>query len=317
MSERPAAAKLDDGINAYLTGGLGNQLFIYAAALEQSRRLGCKLYVDASHYLVPDRRLYELGAFEVSGELIVEESPWAGLLPNTKNSVRHRLKNFLSSVGRQFPPVYQEKDIDYSNDIETVQCGSTLSGYFQSWRYFDGVASEIRNMMLDAPLSPSGKRLENRLQEAHHTVLHVRRGDYLSSGAVNFHGLTGKTYFERGLDLLESMSSKFSPVIFTDDEDLISREIGLPLGIEVISCDGANPFDVLRAMSCCESMIMSNSSFSWWAAWLRERPGRAVVAPRPWFADGRAASDLLLPNWITLDARQDVWNRAALARSVR
>jgi hypothetical protein len=62
----------------------------------------------------------------------------------------------------------------------------------------------------------------------------------------------------------------------------------------------------LKAMATGTSMIMSNSSFSWWAAMLmRSRPGHdgLVVAPRPWTASGESRADMLEPDWITLDAR--------------
>jgi len=60
----------------------------------------------------------------------------------------------------------------------------------------------------------------------------------------------------------------------------------------------------MQQLAAGEHMIMSNSSFSWWAAWMMDRgTGGYVIAPRPWFGDDTAASDLLLPNWITLDAR--------------
>ena len=61
----------------------------------------------------------------------------------------------------------------------------------------------------------------------------------------------------------------------------------------------------IKAMAAGTAMIMSNSSFSWWAATLmRSRhPGALVVAPRPWTGAGDSRADLLEPDWITLDAR--------------
>ena len=58
-------------------------------------------------------------------------------------------------------------------------------------------------------------------------------------------------------------------------------------------------------MSLSQGLIMSNSSFSWWAGWLmRQRDQSArVIAPRPWFATGESAADLLYEDWITIGAR--------------
>jgi hypothetical protein len=58
------------------------------------------------------------------------------------------------------------------------------------------------------------------------------------------------------------------------------------------------------AMSRAHALVMGNSTFSWWAGWLGDRPDRPVFAPRPWVAaqDG-VERDLLPPHWLTLDAR--------------
>ena len=65
-----------------------------------------------------------------------------------------------------------------------------------------------------------------------------------------------------------------------------------------------NPVVDLAKMAAHQRIIIANSSFSWWAAWMMaRRTGGYIIAPRPWFANDTAASDLLLPTWITLDAR--------------
>jgi hypothetical protein len=54
-------------------------------------------------------------------------------------------------------------------------------------------------------------------------------------------------------------------------------------------------------MSDASHLIIGNSTFSWWAAFLRDRPGRTVIAPRPWIDYKRFNErDLLPPDWITL-----------------
>jgi hypothetical protein len=56
----------------------------------------------------------------------------------------------------------------------------------------------------------------------------------------------------------------------------------------------------MRLMSFCRHHIIANSSFSWWGAWLNSRPGKIVVAPQKWFANGNNTKDLLPESWIKL-----------------
>jgi hypothetical protein len=56
-----------------------------------------------------------------------------------------------------------------------------------------------------------------------------------------------------------------------------------------------------EAMRRCRHFVIANSTFSWWAAWLGEREGSVVVAPRRWFEDRtRNSSDIVPPRWVRL-----------------
>jgi hypothetical protein len=74
--------------------------------------------------------------------------------------------------------------------------------------------------------------------------------------------------------------------------------------VHPVSCPSLDALDEMLLMSRAPALVTANSSFSWWAAWLGDRPGRPVVAPRPWFDDPSIdARDLLPPHWLTLDRR--------------
>ena len=55
----------------------------------------------------------------------------------------------------------------------------------------------------------------------------------------------------------------------------------------------------MQLMSCAKHNIISNSSYSWWAAWLNKNPDKIVVAPQKWSNRG-GGSDIIPDSWIQL-----------------
>lgn len=292
---------ISNGICAYLQGGLGNQLFILATALEQSHRLGCPLYIDVSTYAKGKQaHPLNLNIFDLPGTLIDADSPWRDLDPRIPAPAR-RLIPKVSGL-----KVYREKSFSYSPTIHSITPGTTIYGYFQSAKYFPKVGGLIADMLETVPLPAKDSTTIEKLASTDFTTLHIRRGDYVSNPkATAHHGIAELEYFKRGNDLLNTLGQRGERLVFTDSPELVKSELG-----------NTNPFKVsgnhqtlseagtLLAMSKASSFVMSNSTFSWWAAWLmNRRNGGFVISPRPWFKTGQAAEDLLSPEWITLDAR--------------
>ena len=273
----------DDAIVADLRGGLGNQLFIFAAAYAQAQRLGCRLVIDASRYSNPDP-LHNYGLDFL--EDLADETLRLPPRRRTPRAIRRRRVAPTQYVFEENSPVRYEPSID------TITPGTTLVGYFQSLHYFDGVADLLF------------KRLSASVGKLAPITLHLRRGDYLKAKNAKVLGLATADYARRAITLLNALGVGGSVAVFSDEQDLVAGELdGFPANLILPDQRGMSALASLQQLASGEHMIMSNSSFSWWAAWMMDRrTGGYVIAPRPWFADDTAASDLLLPNWITLDA---------------
>lgn len=273
----------DDAIVADLRGGLGNQLFIFAAGYTQAQRLGCRLVIDASRYSNPDQpHKYGLGFLED----LADETLRFPLRRRIPLSIRRR-----RAVHTQY--VFEENSVvRYEPSIGAITPGTTLVGYFQSWHYFDGVADLLY------------ERLSSSIGKLAPITLHLRRGDYLNAKNAKVHGIATADYARRAVTLLNDLGVVGSVAVFSDEQDRVARELdGFPANLILPDQRGMSALASLQQLASGEHMIMSNSSFSWWAAWMMDRrTGGYIIAPRPWFADDTAASDLLLPNWITLDA---------------
>jgi Glycosyl transferase family 11 len=276
-----------DGITGYLSGGLGNQLFAYAAALEQSRRLDCPLYLDLSGYDGGNRRAFELEGFGLPGVFFREGSSVG------KPTRRGRLGRLLARRPDD-DEIFVERGLGYDPRIESVRIGQTLYGYFQAHAYFRSSEPELATMLPAPPQSSAS------------IAVHVRRGDYLMPAHAS-HGMTTLAYFERAIPLMYEAYGELPLRVYTDSPEQVEDEFtGLPYAFELASnTPELSPWDTVVLMARSRAIVMSNSSFSWWAAWLmRQRdPSVRVIAPRPWVADGASAHDLLYEEWISLGIR--------------
>lgn len=282
----------DDAIVADLSGGLGNQLFIFAAAYAQAQRLDCRLVLDASRYSNPaEPRRYELDFLEDLADETLHVP--AGNAPS-RLRIPTRLRTRLRHRATYTPNVFEETSaVAFDRAIDKITPGTTLVGYFQSSHYFDSVADLLF------------ERLYVILRRPAPVTLHLRRGDYLKAPVTKFHGVTSVDYARRAVALLNALGVSGPIAVFSDEANRVAQELdGFPADLTFPDQTGMGALASLQQLAAGEHMVMSNSSFSWWAAWIMDRrTGGYIIAPRPWFRDDTAASDLLLPNWITLDAR--------------
>ena len=200
-----------------------------------------------------------------------------------------------------------ERSFGYDPRLHVVRPGTTILGFFQSWRYFDDCGAEIRYRM-SRLTKPSDWYLEmcERIGPGTGAIgLHVRRGDYMGLEEQKIHGLAARAYYERALLYLRQMGFCGPVYVSTDSRDIVSREFaGMGEFLWIDPPPGTSPYEVVLVLSRVDGLVIANSSFSWWAGYLGERPGRVVIAPRPWFTNirtGMDTRDLLPPEWLTLD----------------
>lgn len=176
------------------------------------------------------------------------------------------------------PQDFTYQPIPYVPDMELV-------GYFQTEKHFvDYRADIVKAFGFD-----DIKTLKERVS------IHVRRGDYLRHGTK--HPVVTKEY------ILEAMSRFDDPqfVFFSDDIEWCKSEFS---GNDLTAfMSGNEPMFDLRIMACCEHNIISNSSFSWWGAWLNPNPDKIVIAPKVWFGEGNKhlkTENIIPENWLRL-----------------
>lgn len=289
-----------DSIVTRLVGGLGNQLFIYATARATAERLGCPLLIDISGLGLTSRggtkRQFELRWLVPERSILKEQVHLFSFL---------RLSRFRNTNPQRWQGrVFREAGFDFDPRIATVKRGTTMIGYFQSWRYFTSIEESLRSEIFHKPpTSPWFDKTRESLKRVGPWVgVHVRRGDYLRARNKTHHGLLGRDYYRRALQQLDPERS-LPLVVFSDDPKLANDLISpiAPIDQLIVPPKWANPIESLLLMSQASRLVIANSSYSWWGAWLGGSKSDSVVAPDPWFAhDKRKQRDLYMPAWVTL-----------------
>lgn len=290
-----------DGFVVLPVGGLGNQLFIYAAGLSLARRHDVPLYVDRSWYQQDSNRKFELDTFDFQATIL--DGSWK---PSLASRIPH-LSRVLRRLDRSLAwgRTYHERGYMFDPVVESLQPGARLSGYLQSPKYFSSIAPELRASIWATRTTSSWYRTQlSLLTSATPWIgLHIRRGDYLSETAQNFHGILDVYYYQRALNSLGSDTAAWPIVIFSEDADT-ANELGTFLGRDfrlAVAPKESRPIESLLLMGRSTAFVCANSSFSWWGAWLGASRCHRVVGPRPWFRareiDDR---DLLPPEWLTV-----------------
>jgi hypothetical protein len=261
-----------------LEGGLGNQLFGWAAGFQLARRLNLKLELDAS--LLIQRKL-GLDSFNLSRDI--------NILTNSPKKRKDPIRSL---------PLFREKNFRFDTRICEIDEPVVISGYFQSWRYFVESESEIRRLITLRDESTQLKSLRERLSFQEVLGIHVRRGDYI--GLENHHGITHSEYFRQSIVLADKLTSFSKIAVFSDDISAAKETIP-DADYYISDKEISSPAENLILMSECVALIGSNSSFSWWAGFVSDGVEKVRIFPRPWFTgEDLDTRDLLPKHWITL-----------------
>jgi hypothetical protein len=283
-----------------MSGGLGNQMFQYAAGRALSRRTGLPLGLDLRHYDRAREHGYALGAFALAN---VPVDP-SRLPPSPRG---RPIASFIWRLMRRSPRLYRESHLGFDPVIAGISGPAWIDGYFQTERYFAAHADTIRaDLTPKAPPDAENARWLAEIQgEPRAVSLHVRRGDYVRNARfAERHGTCTPAYYDRALAHVAQRMG-VTPVVyaFSDDPDWVRDNLRLPAEIRIPGHnDASRNVEDLRLMSACRHHVIANSSFSWWGAWLNPSPGKIVVAPARWFADpGTVNPDIWAEGWARIE----------------
>lgn len=279
-------------------GGLGNQLFQYAAARALSLKLNSILVIDLSWFLGCYGRNYCLDSFN----LPVMYSNRYQMLPfGVGRFARRIFKEFLRR--RLGASVYKEPYFYYDDNFTSIEDSVYLSGYFQSPKYFLGFDDQIRaDLKFPSDYPEKLEPILRRINESDAIAIHIRRGDYLASKKnIDIYHSQSNQYYLEAVGILSKSLKKPYCFIFSDDSTWVKNNLNFNIPYEIVDANSPDePFWDMMLMSRCKHFAIANSSFSWWAAWLCDNPEKMVIAPKKWFKSDKSTQDLLPIEWVTL-----------------
>ena len=276
-------------------GGIGNQIFEYTFG-EQLRYLGHKVKYDIS-----ELQQYKIHAGYELENVFNLKLNYANDVELSKyrltlwNRILRRLNLHLSWV--------MQRDFAFNTKYLQLNKNKTLylDGYWQSEKYFQDVASSIREKLIFPELDVKNKEYLDAIQNVMSVSIHVRRGDYVNHFLHG--GICDLAYYQKAIAYIREKVA--NPHFFVFSNDLDWCKDNLPLNSNVTYVDfntGENSFRDMQLMSLCKHNIIANSSFSWWGAWLNVNPDKTVIAPSRWFNSVKYdTADVIPDSWYKIN----------------
>lgn len=250
-------------------GGLGNQMFQASHALAQSWKHNRKAIFLPKSW-----------------------TPMQGRDTSTYKENIFRKLEFTNTLDG-FTKVH-EGPWEFS-DINPVVGNTVFEGYFQSGKNFFGYDEKIIDYF--GPPTDFIEKIKEKypeLEKQNTVSIHIRFGDYKQNPHI--HPSVSKEYIDKALSLVGEYEHLF---LFGDDKDWLSKHYKKN---NTTLIDEEDYID-LWIMSLCKTNIISNSTFSWWAAFLNKNQNKKVFVPSIWFGPSGPQNykDMYQPEWTKIE----------------
>ena len=288
-----------------IIGGLGNQMFQYAAGRAAAYHNKTDLAIDIMGYKRPNHQRhqgYELGRVFKVDPVEIDQDELKDFLGWRANDIVRRILKLraLSKFRRNY---IIEPHFHYWNKFKNIKNDSYLSGYWQSEKYFVEIERLIRkDFEFDAALSELNCYIADDIKINKSVSIHVRRGDLITDRRVSKLMIPCSIeYYINAMKYYSTSLTRPKFYIFSDDPDWVKNNFPSGFNFEIIQHNsGENSYIDMQLMSLCEHHIISNSSFSWWGAWLNPSTAKCTIAPKLWFQNNYNPDDLRFGNWIQM-----------------
>jgi hypothetical protein len=283
-----------------LAGGLGNQMFQYAAGRSLAKARNTELKLDISSYATQSLRSYRLGYLNICEQLASPEdmAQFGTIAMGRLAHWKRRLRQWVAATANSY--VLEERHpLRFDRRIVASPDNTLLLGYWQNERYFSAIRETLNNEFQPRyALESYSLKVAETIRDTAAVGVHVRRGDYASNRQTRaIHGLCSPDYYERcGQAMVEQLPQAHF-VVFSDDIGWAKRNIRFPRAVTYVQRDERDrDYEDLHLLSLCRHFILANSTFSWWGVWLANAQDGIVYAPQRWFATNKYDTSEFIPS---------------------
>lgn len=296
-----------------LQGGLGNQMFQYAFAKKLATKYKTGVKIDLTLLQCRDNiadlviRNFDLDFFNLNSEFVTakEIKQYNGAIsPTFYQRITYKLNTLLN----RYPLIIQEQH-DYDiKQINSITNNSCIVGRWQSELYFKDISHEIKNCFSLDSFTPNQYTLDvyNRIKEKQIISIQIRRGDYVTHKRYSKEiGALDISYYHLAIEEVKKLIQKPSPIhfiIISDDIAWCNKNLKITDNVDFISQEKnkVGYFSDLWLLTKSNHSIISNSTFSWWGAWLSEKPESIIIAPKNWNRN-KVSTNIVPDRWIQID----------------
>ena len=321
-------------ISLIIKDGLGNQLFQYAYA-----RYLQYLYEQEGHKEKIAINSYYIDHFDfrktaLHNFVLNENVEFMGEMQQKKDMNAFKVKTLLANGFDVVPwkilkiakPLGEKKFIKRSKhgvyytyrsqtNFRTVLARTKnkyVFGFFQGEENFAPIKDVIKNEF-KVKTAPSKKNLDmiEKLKHTESICLHIRRGDYLNPKWKNLQICTFHYYNNAVNEILKKIAAPIFYIFSNTHDDLewiknnyhFTNEVDdRPLNFVYVDLENPD-YEELRLMKSCKHFIISNSTFSWWAAYLSNYKDKIVLAPERWNLSLENDVSIYLDDWIRISTK--------------
>lgn len=246
-------------------------MFMYAACKHLAKLNNAQLIIDNKTGFKYDtlyKRTYRLNAFELN---IRFANYFEMFLPFDKF-----FRNFYKLIFNKY--FINESNLIYDKNFINIRFNGKLwiEGYWQNEKYFIDIADEIKkDFFIKNIYKEQGIKYINKILHTESVAIHFRN---YTSNSLDINNLDNN-YYNKAISYINSKVLKPNFFIFTNNPSKQQLDYIKQINNATIIETNSEITD-MHLMSNCKYLIIANSSFSWWAAWLASNPNKIIIAPQ-------------------------------------